>query len=91
MPTTRVGSLSAYYFVDDYSLDNPYPGGQGGASVPGFDAISSGRAQEFSAGDTKIFGANTVNEFRVGFLRNANDHRPAARRPGSDSCSRRAL
>ena len=69
---TRWGSVSAYYFVDDYSLDNPYPGGQGGASVPGFDALSAGRAQEISVGDTKVLGANTVNEFRVGFLRNAN-------------------
>ena len=31
---TRAGQISGYYFIDDYRLDNPYPGGQGGASVP---------------------------------------------------------
>jgi len=29
---SRLGLLSAYYFVDDYRLSNPYPGAQGGAS-----------------------------------------------------------
>jgi len=69
---TPVGQIAAYYFVDDYSLDNPYPGGQGGASIPGFDALTLGRAQEWSLGDTKVFGT-LVNEFRAGFLRNVND------------------
>lgn len=68
----RWGQLSAYYFFDDYRLDNPYPGQQGGASVPGFDALTFGRAQLVSLGDTKVFGAGTVNEFHVGYLRNAN-------------------
>jgi len=69
---TRFGQLSGYYFVDDYSLDNPYPGSVAGASIPGFDALTIGRAQLFSFGDTKVFGANTVNEFHFGYLRNAN-------------------
>jgi hypothetical protein len=69
---TFLGQISAYYFIDDYDLDNPYPGQQGGASIPGFDALTIGRAQLFSAGDTKVFGANTVNEFHFGYLRNAN-------------------
>src|SRR5205814_6391592 len=30
------GLISGYYFFDDYNLNNPYPTGQGGASVPGF-------------------------------------------------------
>ena len=34
------GTLTAYYFLDEYSLDNPYPTGTGGASVPGFNATS---------------------------------------------------
>jgi len=66
------GELTAYYFVDDYSLDNPYPGQQGGASIPGFDALTFGRAQLFSLGDAKMFGAGTVNEFHIGLLRNSN-------------------
>ncbi|MGD1081776.1 MAG: carboxypeptidase regulatory-like domain-containing protein [Candidatus Sulfotelmatobacter sp.] len=69
---TRLGQISAYYFFDDYRLDNPYPGQQGGASVPGFDALTFGRAQLVSLGDTKVFGSGTVNEFHVGSLRNAN-------------------
>ena len=70
---TRIGQLAGYYFVDNYRLDNPYPGGQGGASIPGFDALTIGQAQEITIGDTKVFGATTVNEFHIGFLRNVND------------------
>ena len=67
------GTVSAYCFVDDYRLDNPYPTGQGGATVPGFNAISDGRAQLFSMGVTRFFGANTINEFHFSYMRNAND------------------
>jgi hypothetical protein len=70
---TRLGQISAYYFIDDYQLDNPYPGGQGGASVPGFDALTVGRAQMFTLGDTKVIGSTVVNEFHAGFVRNVND------------------
>jgi hypothetical protein len=70
---TRIGQISGYYFVDDYSLDNPYPGQQGGATIPGFDALTVGRAQELSIGDSKVFGPTLVNEFRGGFLRNVNN------------------
>src|SRR5580700_6669050 len=59
---TRLGQLSAYYFVDNYRLDNPYPGGQGGASIPGFDALTVGQAQLFTIGDTKVLGAAMVDE-----------------------------
>jgi hypothetical protein len=69
---TRIGQISAYYFVDDYSLDNPYPGSVAGASIPGFDALFIGRAQLLSLGINKLIGSNTVNEFHVGYLRNAN-------------------
>jgi hypothetical protein len=69
---SRLGQISAYYFLDDYSLDHPYPGSVAGASVPGFDALYIGRAQLFSVGDTKVIGAKTVNELHIGYLRNAN-------------------
>jgi hypothetical protein len=69
---SRWGQLSAYYFFDDYSLDNPYPGQQGGASIPGFDALTFGTAQLISLGDAKVFGAGTVNDFHLGYLRYAN-------------------
>ena len=69
---SRLGQLSAYYFVDDYRLDNPYPGAVAGASIPGFDALTIGRAQLLTLGDTKVINANTVNELHLGYLRNAN-------------------
>jgi hypothetical protein len=70
---THGGQFSGYYFVDNYRLDNPYPGQQGGASIPGFDALTAGQAQEFALGYTKAVGSSSVNEFRAGFLRNVND------------------
>jgi hypothetical protein len=70
---TRWGLLSAYYFLDDWSQDNPYPVAQGGASVPGFNALNSGRAQFLSLGDTKTLSANALNEFRFSYMRDATD------------------
>jgi len=70
--THRNGLITAYYFLDNYSLDNPYPTGTGGASVPGFDATSNGRAQLASLADTATFSANALNEFHLSFMRNEN-------------------
>jgi hypothetical protein len=70
---TRFGNLSAYYFLDNYNLNNPYPGQQGGATIPGFNALSNGRSQLVSLGDTATFGPSMVNEFRVSYMRNMND------------------
>ncbi|MEO8256719.1 MAG: carboxypeptidase regulatory-like domain-containing protein [Acidobacteriota bacterium] len=70
---SRLGLLSGYYFVDDYRLDNPYPGAQGGASVPGFDALTIGRAQLLAAGSNKVFGSGLVNEFHFSLMRNVNN------------------
>jgi hypothetical protein len=70
---SRWGQIYGYYFLDNYRLDNPYPGGQGGASIPGFDALTVGQAQMITIGDTKTLGASAVNEFHIGFIRNAND------------------
>jgi len=69
---TRLGMLSAYYFIDKYNLDNPYPVAQGGASVPGFNALYLGGAQLVNLGDTKSFGPNAVNELTVSFMRANN-------------------
>ena len=70
---TAWGSLSAYYFLDDYRFDNPYPTAQGGASVPGFNAISLGRTQLINLGFTRILGPNTINEFHFSYIRDANN------------------
>ena len=61
--------LSAYYFFDDFSQDNPYPVAQGGASVPGFNANNVGRAQLLGLSDLKTFHGNAVNEFHLSYLR----------------------
>jgi hypothetical protein len=66
---TRWGLLSAYYFFDDFNLDNPYPTAQSGASVPSFDALTTGRAQLFALSDTKVINAGTVNDAHLSYLR----------------------
>ena len=66
---TRLGLLSAYCFMDGFTLDNPYPVAQSGASVPGFDALTTGRAQLAALGDTKTLGATAVNELHLSYLR----------------------
>ncbi len=63
---SRMGLLSAYYFLDNYSLTNPYPT----ASVPGFAASGQGRTQVVNLGDTKTLGNSSVNEARVEYVRN---------------------
>ncbi|MGO9227932.1 MAG: carboxypeptidase regulatory-like domain-containing protein [Bryobacteraceae bacterium] len=71
--TTGWGTLAAYYFADEYGLNDPYPTAQGGANVPGFNALSSGRAQLATINLTTTLGATAVNELRIGYLRDAND------------------
>jgi hypothetical protein len=66
---TRWGLLSAYYFIDDFDLDNPYPVAQSGASVPGFNALTTGRAQLIALGDTKTFNSTEVNELHFSYMR----------------------
>lgn len=70
---SRWGLLSAFYFLDDFDLDNPYPTAQSGASVPGFNAITKGRAQLIALGDTKTINASTVNELHLSYTRDYTD------------------
>jgi hypothetical protein len=67
---TRLGLLSGYYFIDDFDLGDPYPVAQSGSSVPGFDAITTGRAQLFALGHTKTFNTTMVNELHLSYMRN---------------------
>lgn len=69
--TTRLGSLTAYAFLDDYTVNDPYPTGEGGATIPGFNALNNGRAQLWSLSNTTTWGANTVNQARLSYMRNA--------------------
>ena len=77
------GTLTGYYFLDNYSLDNPYPTGTGGASVPGFDATCNGRAQLASLATRITFGAAALNEFHLSYMRNAQRRGPAQGRRGA--------
>ena len=70
---TTWGLFSAYYFFDNFSQDNPYPTAQGGANVPGFDALNLGRAQLLNLGSTKTLSTTAVNEFRFSYMRDSND------------------
>ncbi len=70
---SRWGLLSAYYFIDDYTLNNPYPVGQSGASVPGFNALYLGRAQLLGLSDSKTIGTTAVNEFHFSYMRDNNN------------------
>lgn len=71
--TSRFGSIAAYYFIDNYNLNNPYPTQQGGANVPGFNALSNGQSQLINWGDTKTFGPSLVNELRLSYMRDLNN------------------
>jgi hypothetical protein len=70
---TRYGNFSAYYFIDRYNLDDPYPVGFGGATVPGpsgsYDALSNGTDQVIVLRDTKTLGASMVNEAHFSYAR----------------------
>jgi hypothetical protein len=76
--TDRSGNFSFYYFYDKYNLDNPYPSGFGGATVPNpnggaFDATSNGLDQLFVVSNTKSFGSTLVNEARFSATRLNNN------------------
>ena len=64
---TRLGMISGYYMMDDYTLVSPYAT----SSLPGFADQNAGRAQLIELSDTKSFGASSLNEFRASFMRNA--------------------
>jgi hypothetical protein len=75
---TSLGLILGYYSFDNYALNNPYPTAQGGANVPGFNGLYTGRAQLAVIGDTKTIGDHAVNDFRFSYTRDANDlGRPA--------------
>ena len=69
---THFGSFTGYYFYDSYSLDNPYPTQEGGASVPGFNGLSNGIAQLISIENTALLGSTKVNEAHFSYMRNIN-------------------
>lgn len=63
----KTGNWSFYYHFDDSTANNALP--SGGASVPGFPAITPTRAQEFVMSNNKTIGSTAVNEARLTFFR----------------------
>jgi hypothetical protein len=74
----KSGDFYFYYFYDKYNLDNPYPSGFGGATVPNpnggsFDGVSNGIDQLFVVSNTKVFSSTLVNEARFSGTRLNNN------------------
>jgi len=63
----KAGNWSFYYHFDDSTVNSALP--DGGASVPGFPAVTPTRAQEFVISNNKTIGTNAVNEARLTFFR----------------------
>jgi len=65
----KTGNWSFYYHFDDSTVNSALP--DGGASVPGFPAVTPTRAQEFVLSNAKTIGTTAVNEARLTFFRTA--------------------
>jgi hypothetical protein len=65
LSTERFGMISGYYFVQDNHSVSP-------GTFQGFSSGTQGRAQLVTLGDTKTFGSNRVNEFRLSYMRWVN-------------------
>jgi hypothetical protein len=65
---SRWGLLSAYYYFDKFERIDPYWASPN-PLYPGFGISSKGQTHVVNLGDTKTFGAATVNEFRFGYFR----------------------
>jgi Carboxypeptidase regulatory-like domain len=65
----KTGNWSFYYHLDNSTVNSALP--SGGASVPGFPAVTPTRAQEFVMSDNKTIGTTAVNEARLTFFRTA--------------------
>jgi hypothetical protein len=63
----KTGNWSFYYHFDDSTVNSALP--SGGASVPGFPAVTPTRAQEFVMSNNKTLGSSAVNEARLTFFR----------------------
>ncbi len=63
----KTGNWSFYYHFDDSTVLSALP--SGGASVPGFPAVTPTRAQEFVISNNKTVGTTAENEARLTFFR----------------------
>lgn len=67
--TTRFGNLFGYYFIDQFSLNDPYGSG---VNIPGFTSANQGRAQMINLGLTTTVHGTAVNDFRFTYMRVVN-------------------
>lgn len=67
----RFGHVSLYGFLDNYTLLNSYPTGQGGATVPGFNARNNGQAQLYAVNLLTPLGSQAYNQAHFSYMRNA--------------------
>jgi hypothetical protein len=70
---SRIGRFSAYGAFDGFHRDDPYPTGQGGASVPGFDALSSGGSRLLVIEHGVALGSSAFNQVHISYTRVVND------------------
>jgi hypothetical protein len=63
--TERWGMISGYYFIGDKIAITPF----GTNNTPGFPTEDGGRSQLYTVGDTKNFGASTLNELHLSYNR----------------------
>ncbi|HZR56472.1 MAG TPA: carboxypeptidase regulatory-like domain-containing protein [Terriglobales bacterium] len=66
---TQWGTLSAYYVFDDFHSLSPFQNSS--INIPGFGAVTPGRAQLLTLSDTKTIGTTAVNQFQFSYVRNA--------------------
>ncbi|HXY10968.1 MAG TPA: carboxypeptidase regulatory-like domain-containing protein [Terriglobales bacterium] len=69
---TKLGTLSAYYFYDNYNLLSPFLS----SNLPGYATSTLGGAQQANFGDVKTFSSTVVNEFRINYTRGVNNPTP---------------
>jgi hypothetical protein len=73
---TGFGLLTGYYYFDRYNRIDPYWSANA-TLYPGFSVNGKGQTHTIALGDTKNFGAASVNEFRLGYFRlNAKFNQP---------------
>ena len=65
---SSLGLLTAYYYFDRYNRIDPYWPGNA-PLYPGFSIDGKGQTHDITLGDSKTFGASSVNDFRLGFFR----------------------
>ncbi|QNI36641.1 carboxypeptidase regulatory-like domain-containing protein [Edaphobacter albus] len=66
---TRFGNFFGYYFIDQFSLNDPYISG---VNIPGFTSANQGRAQMINLGLTTTVHGTSVNDLRFTYMRIIN-------------------